>query len=127
MKVEEQVIRNLGLMCALAVLCASGYAQQAQSPAGGGGQPAAAGSTMTPVQRADSAPKGTLKNPYKDTDAAVVKASFSPGGEGKIPRLRASKNAMLMRVYASRAGLLDVGQAGWSVPSISCRGTSMSA
>ena len=25
-------------------------------------------------QRADSAPKGTLKNPYKDTDAAAVKA-----------------------------------------------------
>jgi mono/diheme cytochrome c family protein len=74
MKVEEQVIRNLGLMCALAVLSASGYAQQAQPPAGRGGQPAAAGSTMTPVQRADSAPKGTLKNPYKDTDAAVVKA-----------------------------------------------------
>ena len=29
---------------------------------------------MTPVQRADSAPKGTLKNPYKDTDAAAVAA-----------------------------------------------------
>jgi mono/diheme cytochrome c family protein len=34
----------------------------------------AAGSTMTPVQRADSSPKGTLKNPYQDSDAAVVKA-----------------------------------------------------
>lgn len=28
--------------------------------------------TMTPVQRADSTPKGKLKNPYSDTDAAVV-------------------------------------------------------
>ena len=64
MKVEEPVIRNLWVMCALAVLSAPGYAQPA----------AAAGGTLTPVQRADSAPKGTLKNPYKDTDAAVVKA-----------------------------------------------------
>lgn len=27
---------------------------------------------MTPVQRADSTPKGKLKNPYSDADAAVV-------------------------------------------------------
>jgi mono/diheme cytochrome c family protein len=65
MKGEDQVLRNLWLMCVLAVMSAPGYAQQAQPPAGG---------TMTPVQRADSAPKGTLKNPYKDSDAAAVKA-----------------------------------------------------
>lgn len=64
MKVEERVTKSVWLMCALAVISAPCYAQQA----------AAAGGTMTPVQRADSAPKGTLKNPYKDTDAAVVKA-----------------------------------------------------
>ena len=29
---------------------------------------------MTPVQRADSTPKGQLKNPYSDSDAAVVQA-----------------------------------------------------
>ena len=29
---------------------------------------------MTPVQRADSSPQGTLKNPYKDTDADAVAA-----------------------------------------------------
>jgi mono/diheme cytochrome c family protein len=29
---------------------------------------------MTPVQRADATPQGQLKNPYKDTDADVVKA-----------------------------------------------------
>ncbi|HYB34249.1 MAG TPA: c-type cytochrome [Steroidobacteraceae bacterium] len=34
----------------------------------------AAGSTMTPVQQADAAPQGTLKNPYQDTDAAAVPA-----------------------------------------------------
>jgi mono/diheme cytochrome c family protein len=27
---------------------------------------------LTPIQRADGAPKGTLKNPYKDTDSAIV-------------------------------------------------------
>jgi mono/diheme cytochrome c family protein len=27
---------------------------------------------MTPIARADAAPKGSLKNPYKDTDVAVV-------------------------------------------------------
>ena len=30
--------------------------------------------TMTPVQRADSTPQGNLKNPYSDTDTAVVQA-----------------------------------------------------
>jgi mono/diheme cytochrome c family protein len=34
----------------------------------------AAGGTMTPIQRADSAPQGTLKNPYQDTDAAAVES-----------------------------------------------------
>jgi mono/diheme cytochrome c family protein len=32
------------------------------------------GNTMTPVQRADSTPKGQLKNPYSDTDTAIVQA-----------------------------------------------------
>jgi mono/diheme cytochrome c family protein len=34
--------------------------------------PAAPKYVMTPVQRADATPKGKLKNPYSDTDAAVV-------------------------------------------------------
>ena len=34
----------------------------------------AANEVMTPVQRADSTPRGKLKNPYSDTDAAVVAA-----------------------------------------------------
>ena len=67
------------------ILCLAGltssliYAQQqppSAAPAPGAGAPAAApaGGTMTPVQRADSAPQGTLKNPYKDTDADAVAA-----------------------------------------------------
>jgi mono/diheme cytochrome c family protein len=35
---------------------------------------AAPANTMPPVQRADSTPKGQLKNPYSDTDTAVVQA-----------------------------------------------------
>ncbi len=38
----------------------------------GGPAPSQASSTLTPVQRADSAPKGTLKNPYTDDDATAV-------------------------------------------------------
>lgn len=34
--------------------------------------PTPAAATATPVQRADSAPKGTLKNPYADDNSAVV-------------------------------------------------------
>jgi mono/diheme cytochrome c family protein len=55
------------------------YAQE-QTPAAPSGAQAGAqasppsGSTMAPVQRADSAPQGTLKNPYKDSDAGVVDA-----------------------------------------------------
>lgn len=44
----------------------------------GAGRPSGAAPTpsevMTPIQRADSTPKGKLKNPYSDTDAAVVAA-----------------------------------------------------
>jgi mono/diheme cytochrome c family protein len=36
--------------------------------------PQAPANAMTPAQRADSTPKGQLKNPYSDTDTEVVKA-----------------------------------------------------
>jgi mono/diheme cytochrome c family protein len=36
--------------------------------------PAAGGAAMTPQARVDATPKGQLKNPYKDSDAAVVAA-----------------------------------------------------
>ncbi|HTT42422.1 MAG TPA: c-type cytochrome [Steroidobacteraceae bacterium] len=54
------------------------YAAPQATPDAAQGAPAAApagtGSPMTPVQRADSAPQGSLKNPYKDDDADVVAA-----------------------------------------------------
>lgn len=65
---------TLGL--AVTWLCA-----QPQPPAAGGGAQAAApqgpeapGNAMPPVQRADTTPKGSLKNPYSDTDTAVVQS-----------------------------------------------------
>src|SRR2546427_3867582 len=36
--------------------------------------PAAPANGMTPVQRADATPRGQLKNPYSDGDAAVVQS-----------------------------------------------------
>src|SRR5438105_13123796 len=36
--------------------------------------PAAPANGMTPMQRAEATPKGQLKNPYSDGDAAVVEA-----------------------------------------------------
>jgi mono/diheme cytochrome c family protein len=62
------------------------YAQQQQPAQGGaaaqgasqgaaqGSAPAAAGAKMTPVARAEAAAKGTLKNPYSDSDQAVVQS-----------------------------------------------------
>lgn len=44
-----------------------GHAEAAAAPSGNA-------ASMTPVQAADAAAKGTLKNPYKDTDTAVVAA-----------------------------------------------------
>jgi mono/diheme cytochrome c family protein len=59
------------------------HAQQ-QTPAATSATPAGApqaspaapapGNTMTPVQRADATPRGQLKNPYSDSDAAVIEA-----------------------------------------------------
>jgi len=69
-------------LCAVALAASLLHAQQGAAPAQTGTQapaqagaqasPPAAGQTMTPVQRADSTPKGQLKNPYSDSDAAIV-------------------------------------------------------
>ena len=64
------IVGAVGLMSSLI------YAQDQkpppeQPPAGAA---PAAGATMAPVARADATPKGSLKNPYKDDDAAVVEA-----------------------------------------------------
>ena len=67
------------------VLCLAGLASslifaQQSPPDGAPAKPEsaaaapAAGAAMTPIQRADAAPKGSLKNPYKDDDAAIVAA-----------------------------------------------------
>lgn len=52
---------------------AASAAPQPAAPAEVPGQ-AASGTGMGPVQRADATPKGQLKNPYSDSDAAVVEA-----------------------------------------------------
>ena len=62
-------------LCVYALAASLLYAQQ---PAAGG-QPGAqasppGGKTMTAVERADATPKGQLKNPYSDSDAAVVES-----------------------------------------------------
>ena len=49
-------------------------AAQAAPPAAPPASAPAAGASQTPMQVADAAPKGTLKNPYSDTDQAVVTA-----------------------------------------------------
>jgi len=67
-------------VCIVGLAVTALHAQQQTPPATSGTQaPAqpgsgAPGNTMTPVQRADATPKGQLKNPYSDTDAAVVEA-----------------------------------------------------
>ena len=85
-------MKTSGRMQGTLALCLAGMASaliyaQPQSPpaaaqagaqaAQGQGAPAqggTAGAAMTPVQKADSAPKGSLKNPYQDSDQAVVEA-----------------------------------------------------
>jgi mono/diheme cytochrome c family protein len=78
---ETFTVAVIGL--AMSVLMGALPAQQQPPPATSGtaagaqqGAPAApaSGSTMTPVQRADATPRGQLKNPYADSDAAVVQS-----------------------------------------------------
>jgi mono/diheme cytochrome c family protein len=72
------VLKSTLLACVAVLMSSLTCAQQSdtapsEAQAGGKASPVAA-DTMSPVQLADSAPKGTLKNPYKDSDAAAVKA-----------------------------------------------------
>jgi mono/diheme cytochrome c family protein len=58
---------------ALAVVLSCSSGAQTPSPAAAPKAAAAAPSTaVKPVQRADSTPKGKLKDPYRDTDRAIV-------------------------------------------------------
>jgi len=70
------VLKRILIVGAVGLMSSLIYAQDQkpppeQPPAGAA---PAAGATMTPVARADATPKGSLKNPYKDDDAAVVAA-----------------------------------------------------
>ena len=73
------MLKKILIVCLAGLASPLLYAQQAApdaaptKPDAAAAAPAA-GATMTPVQRADAAPQGSLKNPYKDTDADVVAA-----------------------------------------------------
>jgi mono/diheme cytochrome c family protein len=70
--------KNLTVFFAAALASSLLYAAPQAAPDAAQGQPAAAppgaGSTMTPVQRADAAAQGSLKNPYQDDNAEIVAA-----------------------------------------------------
>jgi len=70
-------------ICILGLAITAPYAQQQTPPDSGAaaatpsppaGAAGASGAPMPPVQRADATPRGQLKNPYSDSDAAVVAA-----------------------------------------------------
>lgn len=74
-----------GCLALLAISAVS--AEQATPPQSSAAAPATApAGAMTPVQRVNATPKGQLKNPYKDDDAAAVeagrKAYFRAGCNG---------------------------------------------
>ena len=66
------MLRTILFVC-LAALASSSWLYARQSAASGkaAGAPAAP-AAETPAQLADSAAKGSLKNPYKDSDASIV-------------------------------------------------------
>jgi mono/diheme cytochrome c family protein len=72
------VVKSTLVACMLGSIALLSQAQPPPAPPSGAQAGAQAApvpaDTMTPIQRADSAPQGTLKNPYKDTDAAAVAA-----------------------------------------------------
>jgi mono/diheme cytochrome c family protein len=62
------VNRFVGLMCCLGMAAAVLSSQEALAA----DAPAAAAGLMTPIQRAESAPRGSLKNPYNPSQADRV-------------------------------------------------------
>lgn len=60
----KEVTRSVLVIFAAALVLAATTAQADGVPA--------AGTTMTPLQRAEATPKGQLKNPYKDSDKTIV-------------------------------------------------------
>jgi mono/diheme cytochrome c family protein len=68
------MLMMLGVMGLAVTLLYTGRYTRAAPPQTAAAGPQAPANTMTPAQRADSTPKGQLKNPYSDTDTEVVKA-----------------------------------------------------
>ena len=82
------MLKRTLILCVLALTSSVSCAQQqsppatppaavaapTEVPAAAPAAAAPAGEAMTPVARADAAAQGSLKNPYKDDDAAVVAA-----------------------------------------------------
>lgn len=60
-------------LCVLAIIGVGAQAQTPAKPAAAAPAAAApAGAAVTPMARVEAAPKGTLKNPYTDDNAAIV-------------------------------------------------------
>jgi mono/diheme cytochrome c family protein len=68
------VLGKILIVCVVGLASSWIYARSPAAPpkAAPAAAAAAPAAGETPVQLADSAPKGSLRNPYKDTDAAVV-------------------------------------------------------
>ena len=67
----------VGCLSVLAFIGMALLDAEAQTPPPAAAKPAAgaaSGATSTPQARVDATPKGQLKNPYKDDNAAVVAA-----------------------------------------------------
>ena len=68
------MLRNTWISALMVIVACPSGAQAPATPAASKVATAAPSTTTTPVQRADSTPKGKLKNPYKDSNKAIVDA-----------------------------------------------------
>ena len=66
------MLRNISLGILVVIASWSSEAQPPTAAAAATAVPAAPSGAMKPVQRADSTPQGKLKNPYSDSDKAIV-------------------------------------------------------
>ena len=96
--------------CLVLLAISAAHADQAtpsQSPAASPAAAPAGGST-TPVQLVNATPKGQLKNPYKDGDAAAVEANvalgrrYETGDQPKVAAIQRIGNASLGRADCHR-------------------------
>ena len=66
------MLRNAWISALTVIFASTSGAQAPATPAAPKTAAAAVSAAIKPVQRADSTPKGKLKNPYRDTDKAIV-------------------------------------------------------